>query len=396
MRKLILSFLLAVLLGTIFAVGSVWNNFLRTPIIASTQPSVDYVLKPGASIKTLSYDLYHQGVLDHPNFLILLGYLKNVARKLQAGEYNIAPGTTPSQLLEQIASGRAVFHRFTLIEGWTFKQVLAALNRDTHIAHMLNTTNPGEIMSKIGAPPRNPEGLFMPNTYHYTPGTTDITLLKMSYQKMSAALAKAWENRAANLPYKTPYDALIAASLIEKETSKASERPVIAGVLLRRLDNNMPLQIDSTLIYGLGEQYSGKLDRTGLKQDTLYNTYLHRGLPPTPIAMPSLQAIQAALHPDNTSDALYFVSKGNGTHEFSETLQAQSQAVTEYQIKLIYPIIGKRMNVHACQSLWYVSDTLQKVLPCTILLVNKTTSNNLRKLAINHGKKYFTRPLHHT
>lgn len=393
MRKLILSFFLAILLGAGFGFGAAWKTFLETPIIANNQPPFDYVLKSGASIKTLAYDLSHQGVLEHPNFLILLGYAKNVARKLQAGEYSIAPGTTPAQLLDQIASGKAVFRRFTIVEGWTFKQILTALNRDPHIAHMLMTTNPTEIMNKLGVPPRNPEGLFLPDTYHYTPGTTDITLLKMAYQKMAETLTKSWQQRAANLPYNTPYEALIAASLIEKETSQATERPIIAGVLVRRLNNNMPLQIDSTLIYGLGNNYTGKLDRASLKQDTLYNTYLHRGLPPTPIAMPGLQSLQAALHPDN-SDMMYFVAKGDGTHQFSNTLQAQSQAVTVYQIKMLFPVIGKRMNNHTCKRSWYASEMLQNLLPCANVLFKTPTIITHHKQ--NHEKKYAARSVHHT
>jgi UPF0755 protein len=247
-----------------------------------------------------------------------------------------------------------------LIEGWTFKQFLAALNHEQHITHILNTTNPTEVMNKLGVPPRNPEGLFLPDTYLYTLGTTDVAILKMAYKRMSDELTTAWQQRAPGLSYQTPYEALIVASLIEKETGQATERPIVAGVILRRLQNKMPLQIDSTLIYGLGDEYTGRLDRNALQQDTLYNTYLHRGLPPTPISMPGKQSLQAALHPDN-SNVLYFVAKGNGTHQFSDTLQAQSQAVNAYQIKMQFPKIGKRMNNHVCVRPWYLSSVLQSL-----------------------------------
>jgi UPF0755 protein len=296
--------------------------------------------------------------------LILLAYAQGSAKKLQAGEYLFAPGTTPRQLLAQIAAGKVISRRFTLVEGWTLKQTLAALKRDPHIVHTLDGVSATELMNRLGAPPGNPEGLLLPATYHYTLGTTDIALLKRAYRKMANILAEAWQQRAANLPYRTPYEALIAASLIEKETGQTSERPIISGVLLRRLTSHMPLQIDSTLIYGLNNNdnhYSGKLDRGALKQDTLYNTYLHRGLPPTPIAMPSLPSIRAALHPDN-SNFLYFVAKGDGTHRFSVTLQAQNKAVNAYQISLSFPVIGKKLNAHICQRPWYLSDRLQNII----------------------------------
>ncbi len=360
MRKPALLFSLVVLLGLLLAFAFAWKTFLQTPIIPTNQPPLDYVLKPGSSVITLSYDLQKRGLLEHPSFLILYACGKGAAKKLKAGEYIFMPGIKPAQLLDQMAAGKVVYHRFTLVEGWTFKQFLAALNRDPSITHILNTTDPNVIMNQLGVPPRNPEGLFLPDTYLYTLGTTDVAILKMAYRRMSHELAATWQQRAAGLSYQAPYDALIVASLVEKETSKADERPIVAGVILRRLQNNMPLQIDSTLIYGLGDNYTGRLNRNALQQDTLYNTYLHRGLPPTPIAMPGLQSLQAALHPDH-SNILYFVAKGNGTHEFSDTLQAQSQAVTAYQIKMQLPKIGKRLNTRVCAQHWYLSNLLQNL-----------------------------------
>jgi len=359
MRKLIFSFIVGVLLGIGFWFGTAWKTFLTTAVVSSNQP-LHYILKPGSSIRTLASDLQDKSVLDNTNFFILLAYLKNTTQKLKAGEYLFLPGTTPGQLLDQIVAGKVILHRFVFIEGWTFKQLLNAINNDPHLIHTFYGLNSIAVVDKLDLPLRNPEGLFLPATYYFTLGTTDVGLLQTAYQKMADALAKLWQQRANNLPYQTPYEALIAASMIEKETAQARERPVIAGVLVRRLKSNMLLQIDSTLIYGLGENYPGKLNRTALAQDTLYNTYLHHGLPPTPIAMPGLASIQAALHPDKTT-LLYFVAKGDGTHQFSTTLQAQNQAVTRFQIKTNFPKIGKRLYTHLCAHPWYLSRKLQNL-----------------------------------
>jgi UPF0755 protein len=362
MRKIICWISFAILFGALFGIGAAYKTFIATPLIAANQP-LDYVLKPGSSVKTLADDLHVRGILAHPNFLIGLAYLKGSAHKLKAGEYLFAPGITPAQLLDQIVTGKVIYHRFTLVEGWTFKQVIAALNNDPAITHTLNSVGDADILNKLGMPPRNPEGLFLPATYHFSLGMSDAALLKMAYQKMTKTLTKEWQQRAANLPYQTSYEALIVASLIEKETAQANERPIVAGVILRRLKNNMPLQIDSTLIYGLGSNYTGKLNRAALAQDTPYNTYLHGGLPPTPIAMPSLPSIHAALHPDN-SNFLYFVAKGDGTHQFSANLPAQNQAVNTYQIAVHLPTIGKRLNTRMCIRPWYASETLQNLIEC--------------------------------
>lgn len=366
MRRPIIYFSLAISLGVLLWFIVAWKTFLTTPLIPPHQ-SVDYVLKPGATIKTLAFDLQQQHLTTHPDFLILLAYAKGITKNLKAGEYLFTPGATPSLVLQQIAAGKVILRRFTLIEGWTFKQLLNAINNNPYLTHTINTMATAQIIAALGLPPENPEGLFLPATYHFTKGLSDIALLHILNQSMSKQLALAWQQRATDLPYRTPYEALTAASLIEKETAQPAERPIIAGVLIRRMQKNMPLQIDSTLIYGLGANYDGKLNRNSLAEDTLYNTYLHRGLPPTPIAMPSLQAIQAVLHPDH-SDALYFVAKGNGTHQFSATLPAQNSAVTAYQIDIHFPKIGKRLYNRDCTPLWYLSVTLQNFFPCKIIL----------------------------
>ncbi len=352
-------FILAASLGIGLLLAVSFDKFLQSPLIPANK-NIDYVLKPGSSIKVLAADLYGLGVLDHPNFLIFLGYWKGAAKHLKAGEYLFTPGTKPSELLDQIAAGKVIFHRFTLVEGWNFVQVMSVLNKNELLIHHLSNLNSTSIMAALGLPLNNPEGWFFPATYPFAKDTTDIVLLKKAYHLMSLLLAKEWHDRAANLPYKTAYEALIAASLIEKESSQPAERPLISGVILNRLHKNMPLQIDSTVIYGLGSAYTGKITRQDLLKDTPYNTYLHYGLPPTPIAMPSKQSIHAALHP-LLSNNLYFVSKENGTHAFSPTLHQQNQAVANYQINIQFPKVGKKLNTKSCIYLWYLSPTVQQL-----------------------------------
>lgn len=351
--------IVAISIGVISFFAVAFNKFIQSPIIPSCK-NVDYVLKPGASIKVLANDLYKLGLLDQPSFLIALGYWQGTATHLKAGEYLFKAGLKPRDLLNQIASGKVILHRFTLVEGWNFVQVISVLNKNSLLSHQLTNLNSDSIMIALGLPPRNPEGLFFPATYPYARETKDSELLKKAYKIMSSLLAKEWQNRAANLPYTTPYQALIAASLIEKETKQESERPLISGIIINRLNKGMPLQIDATVIYGLGSSYQGRLTKEQLLRDTPYNTYIHYGLPPTPIAMPSKSSIHAALHP-LLSDKLYYVSKENGTHQFSATLQQQNIAVRTYQLNLVFPTVGKKFNIKTCIYLWYLSPLLQQL-----------------------------------
>jgi UPF0755 protein len=351
---------LLLLVSVFVGFASAYRNFLNIPIVQSDKP-LDYVLKPGASIRILANDLHKLGVLPQPEFLVVLAYQKGVTKKLKAGEYLFAPGTTPVQLLNMIAAGNVRYHKFTLIEGWNFQQVLAAINADPHLVHTINNLTSIQVAEKINLPPNNPEGLFFPATYYFTTGTKDVDLLRRANQTMTQQLAQAWNLRAQALPYKNSYEALIAASLVEKETAVSSERPLIAGVINNRLLKNMPLQIDSTVVYGVGQNYSGKLSVANLKLDTPYNTYTRRGLPPTPIAMPSGEAIRAVLHPVNT-DYLYFVAKGNGSHQFSQTLGEHKVAVNVYQISFTFPKIGKLYNSFNCRKFWYAGVVVQSLL----------------------------------
>lgn len=255
----------------------------------------------------------------------------NVAGKLKAGEYAIDPGITPRMLLSKMAAGDVIQHHFTLVEGWTFAQVRAALAADTGIKPTIATMDDAAVMRELGADDTPPEGWFMPETYSYVKGMTDIDLLRHAYAAMRKSLDERWAARAPNPLLTTPYQALILASIVEKETAKPDERPQIAAVFLHRLQLGMKLQTDPAVIYGLGAAYDGKIHRRDLDTDTPFNTYTRAGLPPTPIAMPGAASLNAVLHPADT-DALYFVARGDGSHEFSPSLEAHNRAVSKYQL----------------------------------------------------------------
>lgn len=292
---------------------------------------VDLTVAPGTSMKSLANELYRRGVLDHPRYLVLLARWHGEADKIQAGEYLLAPGTTPGGLLDKLVAGKVLQHSLTIVEGWTFKEMMAAIDRDPDLAHTLRGLSGEQIMTRLGLPERDPEGLFHPDTYHFPEGTSDATFLRRAYNAMQETLQREWRDRSPDLPYKSPYDALIVASIVEKETAIPAERPRIAGVLLRRLKRGMRLAVDPTVIYGLGDRFDGDLRRRDLRHNTPYNTYLHRGLPPTPIALPSVQSIHAALHPAD-GHALYYVSRGDGSHQFSDTLAQHREAIAKYQL----------------------------------------------------------------
>ena len=245
----------------------------------------------------------------------------------KSGEYLLPRFASPYTIWKQITAGTGRYYRsFSIIPGNTFSQVKAALQNNPYLKHTTASMKDQDIMAALGDPSHAPEGLFMPETYHFARGDTDLALLKRSYDLMALKLAEAWRTRSAGLPFQTPYDALIAASLIEKEAYLVSEQPIISGVLVNRLKKNMLLQFDPTIIYGLGSAYQGKIYKKDLTTNTTYNTYLHKGLPPTPIAMPGRTAIEAATHPAQ-HDYYYFVAKGDGSHQFTTNLQDHYQAV---------------------------------------------------------------------
>jgi UPF0755 protein len=354
-RRLIFFAIILLSLSLFFSYFAVqYQRFLLTPL--SQTQSIHYIFEPGSSVHHLADDLQAQGFLTQPRFFLLLAYVKGATNKLKTGEYLFDPGTTPNQLLEQMLAGNVILHRFTIVEGWTFQQLITALKTLPYVKHRLNAISPEQMLANLGLPPRNPEGLFFPATYYFSLGAKDTDLLKWAYQLLEKKLNQTWKTRARGLPYQSPYEALIAASLVEKETAIRQERPMIAGVIARRLQKGMPLQIDASIIYGLGIHYTGKLSIEDLKKNTPYNTYTRRGLPPTPIAIPSLTSIDAVLHPDH-SENLYFVAKGDGSHQFSSNLVDHNRAVQIYQLDKRYPYIRKKGR--NCQSLWYLSKSLR-------------------------------------
>jgi UPF0755 protein len=290
-----------------------------------------FLIKPGSGIKTIAQQLTKRKIIEDPWLFILLAKLKGDETRVQAGEYEVATGQTAEDLLETFTRGSAIQYSFTVIEGWSFRQMLDAIAQDPIIESTLSGKSNQEIMQIIGHPDQHPEGLFFPDTYRFPKGTSDINFLRRAYQVMDNHLQREWNKREADLPLKSSYEALILASIIEKETGVGFERPLIGGVFTQRLKKKMRLQTDPTIIYGLGEDFDGNIRFRDLRKDTPYNTYLRSGLTPTPIALPGLEAIRASLHPAKT-DALYFVSKGDGTHHFSATLEEHNAAVKRYQL----------------------------------------------------------------
>ncbi len=293
---------------------------------------VQFEIKRGDSLHKVVQRLSEKKILDKPTWFRIHSHITGSSRKLKAGEYDIKPGTSLRELLNIMVSGNVRQYSLTLLEGWTFKQVITAIAKHVAIKHTIVDLNGQQIMHSLNAGNSHPEGLFFPDTYFFTKDTSDIDFLKRSYLKMQNELATEWENRNINTPLKSAYDALILASIIEKETGQTDERTTIAGVFIRRLQKGMRLQTDPTVIYGMGENYQGNIRYKDLRRDTPYNTYLHAGLPPTPIAMPSKDSIHAALHPA-AGTSLYFVSRGDGSHVFSTTLKEHNRAVDIFQRK---------------------------------------------------------------
>ena len=311
-----------------------WDDMqqqLDSPINIETGTAVSYTIKPGMNLKIIGEDLVQQGILEHPYYLILEGRLQGSESRLKAGEYLLHSGTTQRQLLEQFEAGKVVQHSLALIEGWSYKQIIQAVNDNEVLIKTLPDTDSNTVMAALGYPKVHPEGRFFPDTYHFPSGMTDVEFLLRAYERMLEILDEEWQQRAEGLPYTTADQALIMASIIEKETAVASERAAIAGVFVRRLQKGMKLQTDPTVIYAMGENYNGNIRRKDLKTDSPYNTYVVAGLPPTPIALPGVEAIHAALHPEQ-GDTLYFVAKGDGSHYFSKTLKEHNRAVAKYQL----------------------------------------------------------------
>jgi UPF0755 protein len=315
------------LLGWQFA-----NNPLPLPLPSQTQ-AFEFTVDKGMSLKSLAKKLTERGLLPEPNGLWLLGRITNQATGIQAGTYRLDSPISPLALLKKMNDGDVVTIAITFVEGITFRQMRESMESNATLKNTLKGLSDKEVLQKIGATESHPEGLFFPDTYRFSAGATDMDILKISYQAMQKKLADAWAQREEGLPYQSPYEALIMASIIEKETGRADERALIGSVFINRLRIPMRLQTDPTVIYGMGQGFDGNIRRRDLTADTPYNTYTRDGLPPTPIAMPGWGSLLAAVRPEQ-SDKLYFVAKkdGQGSHYFSRTLDEHNRAVAKYQL----------------------------------------------------------------
>lgn len=328
LRKIILCVISFLFLGFGIWQGWIWRNFAQNPLENAVNTTI--IVPPHSTLWDLAHQLEQRGFLSHPRMFIILARQMGCASKLHIGEYAIQTKTTPQGLLRDIANGKVVMRKLTLVEGITMHQIREILANNNALQHVSVQQTDAELMSSLGHSGDYTEGRFFPDTYLYTWGNKDTVILHQAYQRMSDLLAKEWEQRDASLPYKTPDEALIVASLVESEAVLASERTLIAGVIVRRLQQNMSLQVDPTVTYGAGKAFGSTITLEDLRNDNPYNTYIHRGLPPTPINMPSAASLYAALHPAG-GDSLYYVAQGDGSHKFSATYSEHLEAVKQYR-----------------------------------------------------------------
>ena len=329
LKSTLVILLLAALLGVI--VWNTYKEFLTTSLAIPAQGMVLNVPQ-GMSLRGLASDLETRKLLDDARLLRLYGRLHHEATQIKAGEYRLSPGITPVALLDLLVAGKTLSHSITLVEGWTFEQMMQTIAAHPELRHDLKGLGSEKIMERLGHAGENPEGRFFPDTYLFPRNFSDIQLLKRAYGRMEKTLKQAWSEREKELPLKNPYEMLILASIVEKETGRTGERDRIAGVFIRRLKKGMKLQTDPTVIYGMGAAYKGNIRRKDLRKPTPYNTYVIAGLPPTPICMPGRESLFAVAHPAD-GKALYFVAKGDGSHQFSATLRQHNAAVRKYQLK---------------------------------------------------------------
>jgi UPF0755 protein len=321
--------LLCLLIGAA-AAGLAWmgKRSLDEPVHLATP--VRFKVAPGASFARIAAELSAQGVIAHPRAWVLFARLRNLAPAVKAGEYEIQPGITPRELLTKMVNGQVLLHSFTIVDGWTVRDLLEALRRNPDIALTLADKAPN-LMEKLGAPGLDAEGQFLPETYRFIAGTTDLELLRVAHAALVKELESDWTERDPGLPLQNSRELLIMASIVEKESGLPQELKIIAGLYLHRLGIGMRLQADPTVIYGMGDRYDGDIRTADLRTDGPYNSYTRAGLPPTPIALAGAAVIRATAHPEKT-DAIYFVAspKGDGSHVFSATLQEHNAAVASY------------------------------------------------------------------
>lgn len=327
MRRIIQGLLFLVLMAVAAAGVAVW--WLHQPL-GQNAPALELEIEPGTTPRGVARDVVKAGVQTDARLLYAWFRLSGKDRMIKAGNYEIPAGTTPYQLLQKLARGEESLRALTLVEGWNWRQVRAALAREDTLRPDSAALTDEALMAALGKPGQAPEGRFFPDTYTYAKGSSDLAVLRRAMHAMDRRLQEVWSMRAADLPLRSPEDALILASIVEKETGRASDRAQIAGVFINRLRIGMLLQTDPTVIYGLGEAFDGNLRRNHLRADTPWNTYTRAGLPPTPIAMPGKASLMAAVQPESTK-ALYFVARGDGSSHFSASLDEHNRAVNRYQ-----------------------------------------------------------------
>jgi len=324
LKKLLLLIILLVI-----AAGTGFAYWAKQPITQSGEP-IPFAITPGNGVAAASQEIARAGVPVNPTLFSILARATRKASRIKAGSYELKPGTTPRALIDQLVRGEFAQESLTIIEGWTFKQMRQAIAASKSLKHDTVDLSDKELMSRISTEYKSPEGLFFPDTYLFAKGSSDLQVYKQAHELLINHLNAAWEKRDASLPYKTPYEALVMASIVEKETGQKSERAMIAAVFVNRLKLGMLLQTDPTVIYGMGDNFAGNIRKKDLETDTPYNTYVRTGLPPTPIALPGVQSLAAALGPAK-SNALYFVARGDGTSKFSDNLGDHNKAVNQYQ-----------------------------------------------------------------
>ncbi|MET3130734.1 UPF0755 protein [Oxalobacteraceae bacterium GrIS 1.11] len=327
-----MAFIKKVFLSTMvvaLAAGAGFAYWAQQPI-TTQEPEIAFTIAAGSGAHAAGQQMAGAGVPIEPLLFNLLARVSGKSARLKAGSYELKPGTTPLRLIDQLARGEFAQETLTIIEGWTFKQMRLAMAANTGLKHDTAALSDKELMAKISPEYALPEGLFFPDTYLFAKGASDLQIFKQAHTTLISHLRVAWEKRDPALPYKNAYEALTMASIVEKETGQKSERGMIAGVFVNRLKAGMLLQTDPTVIYGMGNKYEGKIRKRDLETDTPYNTYTRVGLPPTPIALPGVQSLTAALAPAKTS-ALYFVARGDGTSQFSGNLLDHNRAVNQYQ-----------------------------------------------------------------
>jgi UPF0755 protein len=329
--KKLFFFLVLTAIAVLAAAAAFIAWWAQQPIIGTDAQPIEFTVLSGSGVRGTAQQIAEAHVPVNPTLLTLLARITGKSTKLKAGSYELKPGATPLRLIEQLVRGEFAQESLAVIEGWTFRQMRQAIAEHPNLKHDTVKWSDQELLAKVAPDYKYPEGLFFPDTYLFAKGSSELQVYKQAHAALLKRLNEAWEQRDPSVPYKTPYDALIMASIVEKETGLKSDRDKVAGVFVNRLKRGMLLQTDPTVIYGMGDKYNGKIRKRDLETDTPYNTYTRAGLPPTPIALPGAASLAAALRPAET-DALYFVSRGDGTSHFSNNLDEHNRAVRKYQL----------------------------------------------------------------